>query len=240
VAIERADLADLDFVDAVELAATGSRAVAYRNLSIVSITAATREVVVNPTEFLLIDRDNPVQAGDLFTLTGASASNGDYTIQSIIDDQTFVVVETVPSDGTGGSGTFYYPPGASKVGIGRISTLDATTETVQEALEQHPIRRELVHLAEGIGGPFEDFTSGAYREILPAGDPFPTSVIWWTDSSKTDKIVELTLTYTAFKQPATMVWKSYDSDGSTVLRTVTDTMAYTSNVFEHTRTRTVT
>jgi len=102
---------------------------------------------------------------------------------------------------------------------------------------QHQTLRQLTHLAEE-GGPFEGFASGAYQETLPAADPFPTSIIWWTSAAKTHKIVEETITYNANKTINTDEWKVYDTDGSTVLATVTDTIAY-SGIFETSRTRTI-
>lgn len=102
---------------------------------------------------------------------------------------------------------------------------------------QHRTLRQLVHLADG-GGPFEGFTTGAYQEILPSANPFPTSIIWWTSVAKTHKIVELALTYNVNKTVATQQWKAYDTDGSTVLATVTDTWAY-SGVFPTSRTRAI-
>jgi len=101
--------------------------------------------------------------------------------------------------------------------------------------EQHKAVRQLVHFLDD--GPGAGFTSGAYRETLPTGNPFPTSYIWWESASKAKKIVELTVTRNAFQAPATEVWKVYDTDGSTVLATVTDAISY-SAVFEASRTRT--
>jgi len=99
----------------------------------------------------------------------------------------------------------------------------------------HDALRSLIHFIDN--GPAEGFASGAYRETLPAADPFPTSVTWWTSSGKTDKIVEKLITYTgAF--PTTIQWKVYDTDGSTVLLTVTDTISY-SGPFETSRTRAI-
>lgn len=101
----------------------------------------------------------------------------------------------------------------------------------------HKTLRQLIHLAEE-GGPFEGFASGAYQETLPSADPFPTSVIWWESSAKLKKIVEETITYNGNKTIATDQWKVYDTDGTTVLATVTDTISY-SGVFETSRTRTI-
>jgi hypothetical protein len=104
-------------------------------------------------------------------------------------------------------------------------------------IRKHEARRQLVHLADGVGGPMESFATAAFRETLPAADPFPTSIIWYESAAKLKKIVEKLITYTgAF--PTTIVWKVYDTDGSTVLATVTDTIAY-SGPFETSRTRAI-
>jgi hypothetical protein len=102
----------------------------------------------------------------------------------------------------------------------------------------HKALRQLVHLANG-GGPWEGFASAAYYETLPAADPFPTSFIWWESSAKLKKIVEETITYNSNKTTNTDQWKVYDTDGTTVLSTITDTIAY-SGVFETSRTRVIT
>jgi hypothetical protein len=101
---------------------------------------------------------------------------------------------------------------------------------------QHKALRHLIHFIDD--GPAEGFASGAYREILPFAGPFPTSYVWWTSAAKTAKIVELSITYNVNKTPSTEQWKMYDTDGSTVLATVTDAITY-SGVFETSRTRTI-
>lgn len=103
---------------------------------------------------------------------------------------------------------------------------------------EHTTLRQLIHLTEE-GGPFEGFTLGSYRESLPTGDPFPTSVIWWETSAKLKKIVEETVTYNSQKLITTDQWKVYNTDGVTVAKTATDTISY-SGVFETNRTRTIT
>ena len=97
----------------------------------------------------------------------------------------------------------------------------------------HKTLRQLIHFIDN--GPAEGFASGAYRENV--GGIFPTSITWYEDNTKVKKIVEKLLTYTgAF--PTTIQWKIYDTDGSTVLATVTDAIAY-SGAFETSRTRTI-
>ena len=87
-------------------------------------------------------------------------------------------------------------------------------------------------------GPFESFSSGMYREILPAGSPFPTSDTWYSSATKEKKIVEQIVTYNANKTVATTQWTVYDEDGATPLKTATDTITYAS-IFELNRTRTI-
>lgn len=100
--------------------------------------------------------------------------------------------------------------------------------------EGHKILRQLIHFIDN--GPAEGFTSGAYRETT--GTVFPTQILWWESSSKLKKIVEKNITWTG-ANPTTIEWKIYDTDGSTVLATVSDAISY-SGVFETSRTRTIT
>lgn len=100
----------------------------------------------------------------------------------------------------------------------------------------HKALRQLIHFISE--GPAEGFASGAYKETLPSASVFPTSIIWWESSGKTQKIVERTLTWTGVKL-TTDEWKIYDTDGTTLLVTVSDAISY-SGVFETTRTRTIT
>ena len=101
--------------------------------------------------------------------------------------------------------------------------------------DQHAALRQLIHLADE-GGPFELFADGSFLETLPAGNPFPTSAIWYTDATKSAKIVEKLITRNPNQTPSTIVRKVYDTDGSTVLATATDTISY-SGIIEISRTR---
>lgn len=99
----------------------------------------------------------------------------------------------------------------------------------------HKTLRQLIHLADG-GGPFEGFTSGATLEIGP--QPFPTASIWRTSDTK--KLVQKTITRNSKQIPTTIQWQVFDTNGTSVLATVTDTISYINNVFETSRTRTIT
>ena len=100
----------------------------------------------------------------------------------------------------------------------------------------HASLRQLIHLADG-DGPYEGFASGAVLDTGPAG-AFPTASIWYTDATKTKKIVSQIVTYNGNHTIATEQWQAYDVDGSTVLATVTDTITY-QGMFETGRTRTL-
>jgi len=96
----------------------------------------------------------------------------------------------------------------------------------------HASLRQLIHLAEN--GPYELIGSGSTLDIGP--QPFPTASIWRTAGGS--KIVEKLWTRNPNKTPATITWKVYAPDGSTVLSQAQDTITY-QGVFEISRTRTV-
>jgi len=105
---------------------------------------------------------------------------------------------------------------------------------------QHRTLNQLIHLADGVGGPMEGFASGAYRETLPEGDPFPTSIVWWNSSFKTRKIIDKTITYDSNKRITNISWKVYD-ENSIQLASIADVISYNGDSpFETTRTRTIT
>lgn len=103
---------------------------------------------------------------------------------------------------------------------------------------QHKALRQLIHFIDD--GPAEGFTSGAFKEVI--GGVFPTTVTWWTSAAKTAKIVQKTITRSGGGAtnvaPTPIVWRVYDTDGSTVLATVSDAIVY-SGAFETSRTRTI-
>lgn len=255
--ITKSDLSDVDIVDAYELKSDGRSITGYSvylTTSGVTTTASTKTVVsTTPTdgEGLLTSKDHPVQEGDYLFITGSSGgvADGKYTIATIVDDITVTVNETI-ADSTGGTLTWVYPSGASEVGFDPSGQTVTTSTTLQGAVTDvannsisatdHETLRQLVHLADGVGGPMDGWPSGSYRETLPLGSPFPTTIIWWTDNTTTKKIVQKTITFNLSHLPTVIAWTVFASDGTTAIATVTDTITYTSTVFEQSRTRTVT
>ena len=113
----------------------------------------------------------------------------------------------------------------------------AGTKLLKDLLSStsHQALRQLIHFIDN--GPATGFASGAYREVTPSANPFPTAVIWYDDNTKAKKLVEKLTSYTG-PNPTQIQWKMYDTDGTTVLATVTDAITY-SGVFETSRTRTI-
>lgn len=99
----------------------------------------------------------------------------------------------------------------------------------------HEILTQLVHFVNE-GGPFEGINNSV-RDTEPVA--FPTYQTWYTDSSRTKKVVEKTITRDVYQIPTAVQWKVYDVDGATILATATDTITY-DGVFETSRTRIIT
>jgi hypothetical protein len=119
--------------------------------------------------------------------------------------------------------------------VGAVQTLsDLVAGTGGLTIEGHKILRQLIHFLDD--GPGEGFPSGCFREVT-GPLVFPTGITWYEDATKAKKIVERTLTWTG-PVVTTDEWKVYDTDGSTVLATVTDTITYV-GVFEDERTRAI-
>ena len=129
-------------------------------------------------------------------------------------------------------GAFTYDPatGAYKFydGVGVFNPRSAGTGVSAEA---HKTLLQLIHFIDE--GPAEGFTSGATKTVT--GGAFPTNIVW--KRADATKLVEQNVTWTG-TLPTTVQWKIYDTDGTTVLATVTDTISY-SGPFETGRTRSI-
>lgn len=254
MSIRKEDLDDLDIVDSFELGSDGYQV--YLTTTLVSTTSVGNIITINlPSdgEGLITGRDHLAQAGDRVFLTGTSGglADGYFIINSVLTETTFSVTNSI-SNSTGGNIFFMYIAGAFNVGFDKSNSINVTHSNVQQAIEdldqaitgsgstltplQHETLRQLIHLADGVGGPMEGFPSNAYREVLPTASPFPTSIIWWDNALKTKKYVEKFITYNPNKTASVLQWKVYYIDGTTLLATVTDTISY-SGVFETSRVR---
>jgi hypothetical protein len=102
---------------------------------------------------------------------------------------------------------------------------------------QHETLRQLIHFVDN--GPGDGFASGAVRITSPSGNPFPTEICWYLDSTLTTKLVDKLIVYNSYRVPTTITWNMYDFDGVTIVHTVVDTFTYVNNVFETSRTRSI-
>jgi hypothetical protein len=249
--IRSSDVFDADFIDPSGLISDGYK-VYLSAISVVSTTSSSHTVVINPIPdgqgLTLPSFDHPVEIYDIVRLYSTTGADGYYTIASIVDDTTFTVIENINSS-TGGFVDFIWPVGAGLVGVDNTRLSGVTANNLQGALEQisftansaltpleHETLRQLIHFISD--GPGDGFASGAYKEVLPTGNPFPTSVIWYINATKTKKIVEKLITF-AGVIPTTIIWNMYDFDGITIVHTVTDTITYVNNVFESHRVRAI-
>lgn len=249
--IRRSDVLDADFVDALELRSDGT--LVYLVTSVVSTSSTSGQVVINlpeDGEGLITGRDHPAEANDIVIISGTPGGTGDgnFTIASVLSDTSFTINETIGTSNGGGTATFIYPAAGLNIGFDPTGQTITTANNIQQALTdiannsigmtsgQHRSLRQLIHLADGSGGPFEGFTSGAVR--VTSGGAYPTNITWYTDSSQTLKIVEKQITYNPNKTPATIYWAVYATDGTTVLATAYDAIVY-NGAFEVSRTRTI-
>lgn len=247
--IDKKDIRDLDIVDADELISDGYSV--YLTSTVISTTNSTSIIVINlPSdgEGILTGKDHLVNPSDRVYLveTSEGLADGYYIVNEVLTDTTFSVNESI-ADSTGGTIYFMYPVGASNIGFDPTGLSNVTSHNIQGAIRelslntvgmsesQHEALRQLIHFISE--GPASGFASGAYKEILPAAEPFPTSVIWYTSAAKTNKIVEKLIVYNSNKTPNTITWKMYDPF-DVLLATVIDTIAY-NGIFEVNRTRTI-
>lgn len=196
-------------------------------ITIVSTDSATRTIRLNS--------DASRYSTANIAVIGNNAAAGSYTILSLTSGTTLKVKESIVSTSGGGLCSLYLGSGANVVGVDPTYLSNSSSRTVQTVIADldaaisgggltesaHKGLRQLIHLADG-GGPFESFTSGATCTLT--GGLFPTSSIWKTNDNK--KIVEEVVTRNPNKTIATRLWKAYDTDGTTVLATVTDTYSY--------------
>ena len=238
MALTSADLADIAFFDAPELRADGSLVTPYRTIAgLVSVTSGTSTVVVAGTEFLTLNRDEPVEVGDYVVIAGASGGNGTYTVLALVTEQSFTVTPAPGANGTGGSGTFFYPAGATKIGLETAGHTYATSPTVQGSITQ-------LDAAISAGG------TSTFDFLLEVEPPAPSTTYANTFSGNTvtqerwrrlDATLIKTIDYTYTGQKVTTeVRKVFAADGTTITAQLTIVYAYTGpTVTSATRTRNI-
>lgn len=77
-----------------------------------------------------------------------------------------------------------------------------------------------------LDGPGDGFASGAVRTRIGTG-PASGGYIWYKSANSTARLFDCTINYpTGSPLPSSKVYRLYASDGTTVVRTVTDTLTW--------------
>jgi|SRR6056300_689202 len=110
--------------------------------------------------------------------------------------------------------------------------LEAGSATGGISESDHQALLQLIHFIDE--GPANGFTSGATKSVT--GTVFPTEELWSRQDGTA--LVRKTITWSN-AVPTSIEWELYASDGTTVLATITDSISYTNNIFESSRTRAI-
>lgn len=175
-----------------------------------------------------------LEPGDKIVIAGSSGADGTYTVESITDQQNFIVVEAI-NNSTGGTVEAFNPVGATRIGVDPTNLDWTSAEDLQTVLEEldisgtgiteseHRTLDQLVHQLD------EDY----YEEVVYTGIQ-PTNVTYWTNSGKTTKIREHQYTYGLGRKLTQQIIIQYNGSGVEVERL---TLSYT---YQGTRLDTVT
>ena len=116
-----------------------------------------------------------------------------------------------------------------------VPTGDISSTTVQGAISE--LDSEAVKYDDLITfidqGPVDSYATGATKTTT--GGAFPTEILW--KRADGTNLVKQTITYTGVL-PTTVKWELYAVNGTTITRTVTDTVTY-SGAYEVSRTRSI-
>lgn len=132
MSITKADVRDLDFLDADELEATGKTS--YKSDIVVVSTENATRIVTFDSGTLLLNGDLPTEPDDIIVLSGTTGADGTYTVATVPSDTTLTVVESIV-DSTGGLAAFLYREGARKIGYNNTES-GLAAENVQDAIDE--------------------------------------------------------------------------------------------------------
>lgn len=101
--------------------------------------------------------------------------------------------------------------------------------------QPHETLRQLIHLSDDDGPRGSQWSNNLVKDT-DSSTPFPSGTVWWTDNTRTRRVVDSVITRNSVKLPVTIRWRAYATDGTTVVESYTDTITY-NGVFETSRTR---
>lgn len=210
--IRRDDIFDVDVVDAVELASSGSTVINTDTL--VSTVSTTKRVTVSSIN--LNDLETPIESGDIVVIAGNAAA-GTYHVDQIILNTIFTVIESI-LDSTGGTVSFKYLPGAMKVGLDKTNLTTTTSTILQNAFGSIDLNHALV-------------ATPSDRAITFAATRTSGQVSRETWTYTATSLLLKSIDYTRVGGLVTsFVTKIFAEDGTTIIAQTTDTIARTGGV----------
>lgn len=100
--------------------------------------------------------------------------------------------------------------------------------------QAHELLQQLIHLSNDDGPRGIKWPNNLVRDVGPT--PFATASIWWTDNTRTKRIVDWEIVAGGAIFPTAIQWRAYADDGVSVIESYTDTISY-AGIFETTRVR---
>lgn len=200
----------------------------------------------------MIAVQNWIGVSSSFPMTGGVPNSIQFRIHNVLSGHDHDGINSKPAAlgppllvGTQVSGVYSYVSGffpfSSSTPVGNaVDQINQYLQQVSSSLNSITAsfnERQLLLLSEDPGGPYEGFEPGAYREV-GYDKVFLTQSIWYTDSTKTKKIVETYVNYNSNRTINNITQSVYAIDGTTKLKTSVDNIFY-SGILETYRTRSI-
>lgn len=206
---------DASHVSHAELSSIGSTHIIEGEfpLEINSTASITKNIYVPSAQFITWQLD----IGDKVSIYENIAS-GIYTVDSIVDQQNFIVVEPIVST-TSGMIEIYHPVGASLVGIEDTNfdiIAGTDLQTVIDDIDDHLNLRLTISGHRYLDELVHDIAESSYEEYTYT-DGKITALTVWTNTDKTIKIREEQYSYTGSNIDEIIIIQ-YDATGIEIER----------------------
>lgn len=224
--ITKTDLVDTEIVDAEELLSDGYFAY-LTNVPLVSTINATSTIVTSGIS-LLYEIDHPIESGDRVYLFGTITADGYYTVDQILSDTDFTVVEAI-NNSVAGYVDFMHPAGASKVGFDPSGQGAITATNIQDALTQLSNNTINTYTHENLDTLVHNIAEDGYTVLTYGGlcDLKITNCTTWDSPLMLFKIRESQITYNCGKV-IQIITTQYNEVGSPI-STLTENINYIGN-----------
>jgi hypothetical protein len=222
--ISKSDIIDVEIVDRLELASSGSGYIWKSNVVVLSTTNSNKRVVVSG--YFTGDYDDPLAPGDVVIISGSSGGDGTYDVAVIVNSASFDVVQAIPNS-TGGLATFKFPPGASQVGYNPAGT-SLTATNLQAAVTQLALSAGPSSSLSNVDFLLENEPPTPNNVYEPTRSGLTVTQEKWKRTADFTVIKIIDYTYSQGKV-STSVNKVFATDGTTVVGQFTRNYIYTGN-----------